>query len=139
MSINRVSITGNLTRDPELRVTAGGTQVLSIGVAVNDRRRNPQTGEWEDYPNFVDCTMFGTRAEAVSRFLAKGNKVAIEGKLRYSSWEKDGQRRSKLEVIVGEIEFMSLRQGAAAPVATPAPAPAAATPSVDLYDEDIPF
>ena len=95
MSINRVSITGNLTRDPELRVTAGGTQVLSFGVAVNDRRRNPQTGEWEDYPNFVDCTMFGTRAEAVSRFLAKGNKVAIEGKLRYSSWEKDGQRRPR--------------------------------------------
>lgn len=143
MSINRVSITGNLTRDPELRVTAGGTQVLSFGVAVNDRRRSPQTVEWEDYPNFVDCTMFGTRAEAVSRFLAKGNKVAIEGKLRYSSWEKDGQRRSKLEVIVDEIEFMSQRQGAAAPaaapVATPAPAPAAAPPSVDLYDEDIPF
>lgn len=100
MSINRVNITGNLTRDPELRATAGGTQVLSFGVAVNDRRRNAQTGEWEDYPNFVDCTMFGTRAEAVSRFLAKGNKVAIEGKLRYSSWERDGQRRSKLEVIV---------------------------------------
>lgn len=143
MSINRVSITGNLTRDPELRVTAGGTQVLSFGVAVNDRRRSPQTGEWEDYPNFVDCTMFGTRAEAVSRFLAKGNKVAIEGKLRYSSWEKDGQRRSKLEVIVDEIEFMSQRQGAAAPdaapVSTPAPAPAAVPPSVDLYDEDIPF
>ena len=78
MSINRVNITGNLTRDPELRATAGGTQVLSFGVAVNDRRRNAQTGEWEDYPNFVDCTMFGTRAEAVSRFLAKGNKVAIE-------------------------------------------------------------
>ena len=80
MSINRVNITGNLTRDPELRATAGGTQVLSFGVAVNDRRRNAQTGEWEDYPNFVDCTMFGTRAEAVSRFLAKGNKVAIEAK-----------------------------------------------------------
>ena len=111
MSINRVNITGKLTRDPELRVTAGGTQVLSFGVAVNDRRRNPQTGEWEDYPNFVDCTMFGTRAEAISRFLAKGNKVAIEGKLRYSSWEKDGQRRSKPEVIVDEIEFMSQRQG----------------------------
>ncbi len=87
MSINRVNITGNLTRDPELRVTAAGT-VLSFGVAVNDRRRNPQTGEWEDYPDFVDCTMFGTRAEAVSRFLAKGHKVAIEGKLRYSWWEK---------------------------------------------------
>ena len=139
MSINRVNISGNLTRDPEMRGTTGGTSVLSFGVAVNDRRRNQQTGEWEDYPTFVDCTMFGTRAEAVSRFLAKGNKVAIEGKLRYSSWEKDGQRRSKLEVIVDEIEFMSQRQGAAAPVATPAAAPVAAPPSVDLYDEDIPF
>ena len=116
MSINRVNITGNLTRDPELRATAGGTQVLSFGVAVNDRRRNPQTGEWEDYPNFVDCTMFGTRAEAVSRFPAKGNKVAIEGKLRYSSWERDGQRRSKLEVIVDEIEFMSSRGGRVATI-----------------------
>lgn len=146
MSINRVNITGNLTRDPELRATAGGTQVLSFGVAVNDRRRNPQTGEWEDYPNFVDCTMFGTRAEAVSRFLAKGNKVAIEGKLRYSSWERDGQRRSKLEVIVDEIEFMSSRggQGGYAPAAPAAPAPrpaapVATPPAVDVYDEDIPF
>ena len=146
MSINRVNITGNLTRDPELRATAGGTQVLSFGVAVNDRRRNPQTGEWEDYPNFVDCTMFGTRADAVSRFLAKGNKVAIEGKLRYSSWERDGQRRSKLEVIVDEIEFMSSRggQGGYAPAAPAAPAPrpaapVATPPAVDVYDEDIPF
>ena len=87
MGINRVNISGNLTRDPELRATASGTQVSSFGVAVNDRRRNPQTGDWEDYPNFVDCTMFGTRAEAVSRYLSKGSKVAIEGKLRYSSWE----------------------------------------------------
>lgn len=144
MSINRVNISGNLTRDPELRATASGTQVLSFGVAVNDRRRNPQTGEWEDYPNFVDCTMFGTRAEAVSRYLSKGSKVAIEGKLRYSSWERDGQRRSKLEVIVDEIEFMSRgQQGGYAPAPAPqqAPAPMAAPvpPAVDVYDEDIPF
>ena len=103
MSINRVNISGNLTRDPELRATQGGMQVLGFGVAVNDRRRNQQTGEWEDYPNFVDCTMFGNRAEAVSRYLSKGTKVAIEGKLRYSSWEKDGQRRSKLEVMLALI------------------------------------
>lgn len=111
MSINRVNITGNLTRDPELRATAGGTQVLSFGVAVNDRRRNAQTGEWEDYPNFVDCTMFGTRAEAVSRFLAKGNKVAIEGKLRYSSWERDGQRGASLRSSSMRSSFMSSRGG----------------------------
>ena len=107
MSINRVLISGNLTRDPELRQTGGGTQVLSFGVAVNDRRRNPQTGEWEDYPNFIDCTMFGARAEALSRYLSKGTKVAIEGKLRWSQWERDGQKRSKIEVVVDEIEFMS--------------------------------
>ena len=122
-------------------------------------KRQPQTGEWEDYPNFVDCTMFGTRAEAVSRYLSKGSKVAIEGKLRYSSWERDGQRRSKLEVIVDEIEFMSRgqqgeaggyapapsygQQGGYAPAPAPqqAPAPMAAPvpPAVDVYDEDIPF
>ena len=111
MSINRVMISGNLTRDPELRQTQGGTTILSFGVAVNDRRRNQQTGEWEDYPNFIDCVMFGTRAEALNRILSKGMKVAIEGKLRYSSWEREGQRRSKIEVIVDEIEFMSSRQG----------------------------
>ena len=112
MSINKVCISGNLTRDPELRATAGGTQVLSFGVAVNDRRRNQQTGEWEDHPNFVDCTMFGNRAEALARILRKGMKVAIEGRLRYSSWEdkNGGGRRSKLEVVPDEIELMSQGQ-----------------------------
>ena len=113
MSINRVIISGNLTRDPELRATAGGMQVMSLGVAVNDRKKNAQTGEWEDYPNFVDCTMFGTRAESLARFLFKGTKVAIEGKLRWSQWERDGQKRSKLEVVVDDLEFMSSRQQAA--------------------------
>ncbi len=110
MSINRVIISGNLTRDPELRATAGGMQVMSLGVAVNDRRKNQQTGEWEDCPNFVDCTMFGTRAESLARFLSKGTKVAVEGKLRWSQWERDGQKRSKLEVVVDDLEFMSSRQ-----------------------------
>ena len=110
MSINRVVVSGNLTRDPELRVTPGGTQVLGFGVAVNDRRRNQQTGEWEDYPNFIDCTMFGNRAEALSRILHKGMEVAIEGKLRYSSWEdkNGGGRRSKVEIIPDEVVLMSL-------------------------------
>lgn len=147
MSINRVNITGNLTRDPELRATAGGTQMLAFGVAVNDRRKNQQTGEWEDVPNFVDCIVFGSRAEAVSRFISKGSKVAIEGKLRFSAWEtKEGQRRSKLEVIVDEIEFMS-RQGQqvtspAAEAAKVADTPAYGTPRApepEFYDADIPF
>ena len=147
MSINRVNITGNLTRDPELRATAVGTQMLAFGVAVNDRRKNQQTGEWEDVPNFVDCIVFGSRAEAVSRFISKGSKVAVEGKLRYSSWEtKEGQRRSKLEVIVDEIDFLS-RQGQqvtspAAEAAKVADTPAYGTPRApepEFYDADIPF
>lgn len=132
MSINRVVISGNLTRDPELRATASGMPVLGFGVAVNDRRKNNKTGEWEDYPNFIDCTMFGACAESVSKFLSKGSKVAIEGKLRWSQWKRDGEKRSKLEVIVDEIEFMSTRQNTQQPIAAP---------SVDtsMYDEDIPF
>ena len=107
MSINRVVISGNLTREPELRSTAGGVCVLGFGMAVNDRRKNPATGEWEDYPNFVDCTVFGTRAEALGKLLKKGGKVAVEGKLRWSQWERDGQKRSKIEVVVDEVELLS--------------------------------
>lgn len=158
MSINRVIISGNLTRDPEHRTTAGGMDVLSFGVAVNDRRRNPQSGEWEDYANFVDCTMFGNRARSLQQYLSKGTKVAIEGKLRWSQWERDGQKRSKLEVIVDELEFMSSRNNGGAQysgndygqnsggynqAAAPAPAPAPAAPVIDatssVYDDDIPF
>lgn len=163
MNINRVMLTGNLTRDGELRVARTGTQVLTFGAAVNDRRRNAQTGEWEDYPNFFDCTLFGPRAEALRPYLLKGVKVAVEGRLRYSSWEKDGERRSRVTVIVDELEFMS-RNGQPATAQTQAPALADAAPYVpargipapaadpaiqapalseeaalDLYDEDIPF
>ena len=155
MSINRVTISGNLTRDAELRQAASGMAVLGFSVAVNDRRKNQQTGEWEDYPNFIDCTMFGTRAQSVSRFLSKGTKVAIEGKLRWSQWERDGQKRSKVEVIVDEIEFMSQRQQGqlgsepvyAAPATAPQPyqqqmggMPQAVGPVTGtIYDDDIPF
>lgn len=144
MSINKVIISGNLTRDPELRATAGGMHVMSMGVAVNDRRKNQQTGEWEDYPNFVDCTMFGTRAESLARFLSKGTKVAIEGKLRWSQWERDGQKRSKLEVVVDDLEFMSSRpQGA--PMQQPQQQYVPQQPQqyapqqASVYDEAIPF
>ena len=111
MSINRVNISGNLTRDPELRSLPSGTQVLSFGVAVNDRVRNQTTGNWEDRPNYVDCVVFGNRAEPLNRFLSKGSKVAIEGKLRWSQWQdkQTGSNRSKLEVVVDQVEFLSPR------------------------------
>lgn len=140
MSINRVIISGRLTRDPEIRSTAGGMPVLGFGVAINDRRKNQQSGEWEDYPNFIDCTMFGARAERISQYLSKGTKVAIEGKLRWSQWERDGQKRSKIDVIVDEIEFMSNSSSGSykAPAATSTAAAAIYASSSD-YDEDIPF
>ncbi len=155
MSINRVTISGNLTRDAELRQTASGMAVLGFSVAVNDRRKNAQTEQWEDYPNFIDCSMFGTRAEKIAQYLSKGTKVAIEGKLRWSQWERDGQKRSKVEVIVDEIEFMSQRQqgqlGSEPVYAAPATAavpyqqqmggmPQAVGPVTGtIYDDDIPF
>lgn len=131
MSINRVSISGNLTREPELKA-AGTLQILRFSVAVNERRKNNQTGEWEDKPNFIDCTMFGTRAEKIATLIHKGSKVAIDGKLSQSSWDdrQTGAKRSKIEVIVQEIEFMSARgTQQAAPQAQQA----------QLFDSDIPF
>ena len=166
MSINRVVISGNLTRDPELRQTASGMAILSFGVAVNDRRRNPQTGDWEDYANYIDCTLFGNRANSLSNILTKGMKVAIEGKLRWSQWERDGQKRSKIEVIVDGVDFMSSRNAGGQGYnqgqsygqnqaygqnygqsqsynQAPAQSYGAPAPSIDtsssVYDDDIPF
>lgn len=132
MSINRYIATGNLTREPELRRTANGMAVMNIGIAVNDRRKNPQSGEWEDYPNFITCVMFGTRAESVSGYLHKGSKVAVEGKLRFSQWEKDGQKRSKIEVMIDDLELLTPRNQAPA---TQAPIEATAY----YADENLPF
>lgn len=130
MAINSVAISGNLTRDAELTVTPLGMQVLRFTVAVNERKQNKQTGEWEDYPNFVDCTMLGNRAEKVSQYLTKGTKIAANGKLHFSQWERDGLKRSKLDVTVNEIEFLSRGN-------TQPQQPAA--PMQDLYSADIPF
>lgn len=109
MSVNQVAVTGNLTRDVELRATQGGTAVLSFGIAVNDRRKNA-SGQWEDVPNFFECVTFGNRATALSDILTKGMKVAIAGKLHYSSWEKDGQKHSKVDIIANDVEIMQNRR-----------------------------
>lgn len=106
--MNNVVISGNTTRDPELRATASGTQVLSFSVAVNEYRKT-RTGEYESVPNYFDCTMFGNRAEKLAAFLRKGTKVVVTGRLHYSAWEKDGQKRSKVDITVDDIEFMTRR------------------------------
>lgn len=146
MGINKVMLTGNLTRDPELRQTSGGMSVLGFGIAVNDRHKNSQTGEWEDYPNFLDCTLFGARADALVKYLTKGTKVAIEGKLRYSTWEREGQRRSKIEIIVDNIEFMSPKNfsSAAQPQVQESAEPqtnkvSSIDTNADAYGDEIPF
>lgn len=142
MAINRVIITGHLTRDPELRVSASGTRIARFGIAVNDRIKNQQTGEWEDRPNFVDCVAFNGLADTVVKYLAKGAKVALEGKLRYSQWQaQDGSNRSKLEVIVDQVEFMSTGNGQQAQAKELQQAPYQAAPMVNasVYDDDIPF
>lgn len=132
MTINKAIITGNLTRDAELRSTGGGLSVANFAVAVNERVKNNSTGEWEDRANYIDCTMFGRRAEALAQYMTKGTKVTIEGKLRWSQWEKNGEKRSKVEVVVDEVELMAARGEKRA--AEPATAPQGG-----VYDEDIPF
>lgn len=153
MSINRVALSGNLTRDPDLRTASNGINILTFGMAVNDRRRNGQTGEWEDYANFIDCVLFGNRAEWLAKDLRKGKKVYVEGKLRYSSWERDGQRRSKIEVVVEEIDYertprsqggQGNQQAAQAPQQPQAQGYAqqpqqASAPQTVAYDPSIPF
>lgn len=130
MTINKAIITGNLTRDAELRSTGGGLSVANFAVAVNERVKNNSTGEWEDRANYIDCTMFGRRAEALAQYMTKGTKVTIEGKLRWSQWEKNGEKRSKVEVVVDEVELMARGEKRAAE---------APTASQGVYDEDIPF
>jgi len=139
MSINRVLVTGNLTRDPELRSTGGGMSILKMGIAVNDRRKNSQTGEWEDVPNFFDVTVFGARGESLSRFLSKGSKIAVEGKLRWRQWETpEGDKRSAVEIIADDIEFLSPRGegGGGGGYSAPAAQPSSAEP---VFEDDIPF
>lgn len=137
--INIVSISGNITRDSELKHTTSGTPVLSFGVAVNESRKNQQTGEWEDRPNFIDCTMWGARAEKLQQYLTKGRRVALNGRLHFRSWEaQDGSKRSKLEVVADNLVFMSTpnQQPQQAQQQRPQQQQGA---DGDFYDEDIPF
>ena len=108
MAINQVAITGNLTKDAELRNGASGISVLVFSVAVNDSVKNKQTGEYEHVPNYFDCVMFGNRAAAIAKYMSKGKKVSIGGRLKYTTWQtKEGQKRSKVEIIALEVEFLA--------------------------------
>ena len=110
-NINRVILTGNLTFDPELRSLPSGTSVCKLRVAVNTRRKNNATGDWEDKPNYFDVTVWGAQGENAARYLSKGRPVAIDGRLEWSEWaDKDtGKNRSKVEIVADNVQFLGSR------------------------------
>lgn len=101
MTINKVFLSGNLTRDPELKPISTGTNVLEISIAVNENKKTA-TG-WEQVANFFDCSIFGKRAESLAAILKKGMKVVAQGRLRQSRWESNGDKKSKVSVILDEV------------------------------------
>lgn len=109
-SYNRVMLMGNLTRNIELKYTAGGLAVSDMGLAVNDRRKN-KDGQWVDDVCFVDVTLFGRTAEVASEYLSKGSPVFVEGRLKFDSWEKEGQKRNKLSVVCERMQMIGGRDG----------------------------
>ena len=112
-SINSVVIVGNLTRDPELRATPSGTSVCSLRVAVNDRVKDPNTGEWGDKANYFDVDVFGGQGERCAQYLARGRQVAVSGRLRWREWEtQDGQKRQAVSILADNVQFIGPREGA---------------------------
>ena len=156
MPINTVALVGNLTRDPELRGLPSGGSVCTLRIAVNERRKNGQTGEWEDAPNFFNVTVFGNSADAAAKFLAKGRQVAVQGRLRWREYQdKDQNRREAIEIVAHDVQFIGGRddqQGGGgaprqrqsdptyddfgSPIPTPQPAPVAAAAG---SPDEIPF
>jgi single-strand DNA-binding protein len=115
-NLNKVMLIGRLTRDPEVRMFSNGGKVASFGFAVNNRKKNPQTGQWEDEPVFLDCDAFnrgefGKTADLVEQYLHKGNQAFIEGHLKLDQWEdkNGGGKRSKLKIIVDNVQFLEPR------------------------------
>jgi single-strand DNA-binding protein len=108
-NINRVILTGNLTRDPELRSLQSGTSVCSLRIATNSRRRDP-SGEWVDKPNYFSVTVWGAQGENCARFLSKGRPVAIDGRLDWREWQaQDGSKRESVEIVAESVQFLGSR------------------------------
>jgi single-strand DNA-binding protein len=110
-NINRVVLVGNLTRDPELRHTGGGTPVCSLRIAVNSRRRD-ESGQWVDKPNYFSISVFGNQAESCAQYLSKGRPVAIDGRLDWREWQaQDGAKRESVEIVAESVQFLGSREG----------------------------
>jgi single-strand DNA-binding protein len=112
-NINRVIITGNLTKDPDLgSVPGSGTAVCTLRVAVNGRRRTSE-GQWEDQPNFFDVTVWGQQGENCAQYLRKGRAVAVDGRLRWREWtSQEGQKRQAVDIIAESVQFLGGRDDA---------------------------
>ena len=140
--INRVTLVGRLTRDPELRHIPSGTAVLELGLAVNGRQQD-DAGNWVDKPNFFDVKVYGRQAETLAQHLQKGRRIGVDGRLDWRSWEaQDGTKRSKVDVVAQNVQFLDSRgdgEGGGSYI----PADAGAAPAGDFpsspTDDDIPF
>lgn len=143
-SLNQVTLMGNLTRDPELRQTPNGQNVTSFSLALN-RAYKDQSGEWQEVTDYVDCVCWGPLAERVAQYLSKGRRCLVQGRLQSRSWEQDGQKRSKVEVLANDVTFLDGRSAdggadnSAAPAAEPAdkPKPSKKAKKDDVVIEDI--
>src|SRR4051812_27039087 len=140
-NINRVVLVGNLTRDPELRHTPGGTPVCSLRIAVNSRRRD-ESGNWVDKPNYFDVSVFGNQAESSAQYLSKGRPVGIDGRLDWREWDaQDGSKRQAVQIIAESVQFLGSRDGGGGDNQF-VPAGAGSESSADFpaaADDDIPF
>jgi single-strand DNA-binding protein len=134
-NVNRVVLTGNLTRDPELRTTPGGTSVCSLRVACNTRRKDGATGEWVDKPNYFDVTVWGGQGENCAQYLAKGRPVAVDGRLEWREWEKDGVKHQAVDIVADSVQCLGSREASD----DGGPAPAQQQPAAPSPDDDIPF
>jgi single-strand DNA-binding protein len=111
MNINRVVLTGNLTKDPDARMTPEtGLAICKLRLAVNTRRKNNATGNWEDKPNYFDVTVFGRQAESCGQYLKKGRPVAIDGRLDWREYEVEGQKRQSVDIIAENVQFLGSRE-----------------------------
>ena len=143
-NINRVVLVGNLTKDPELRTTGGGTSVCKLRIAVNTRRKD-ETGQWVDKPNYFDVTVWGNQAESCAQYLAKGRPVGIDGRLEWREWDAtDGSgKRQAVEIVAESVQFLGSRgdsDGGGAPQFVPAGAGGeSADFPASAADDDIPF
>jgi single-strand DNA-binding protein len=124
-SLNQVTLMGNLTRDPELRQTPNGQNVTSFSLALN-RSYKDASGEWQEATDYVDLVCWGPLAERVAQYLSKGRRCLVQGRLQSRSWEQEGQKRSKVEVLANDVTFLDSRGSSDDSGSSSAPAPAKA-------------